>query len=507
MGLQIVTGGGAGQFGAGMGKGLNDGIQAEQERQRQAAEAERMAEDWRTATKAALKPLIDRQSAMTPDTLEKPGAMDTTRVPMGKFGSVDVPSYMRPTPNPEQQQLDELTGVYAKQLQGMTDPTAMRAYAQGAAQDLENFQRMRAVRNINNTLKAGVKSGAMDPDEAQFFMDRIANGDDSLDVYRQLDEFKREKSQRVQSEVRVNRYIENATIGQNTFLESARATNDSEEAQWLTAQAGRMADVVAELQTAVAFGLDDFDFESAVKMVNDVKYALNPYQQQRQEEQMQAQAQQYKAQAAQAKVRDEAIARILTDPDLVDDRDALIEALKKEFGSAPAAQPRRGGQGGGQQGQGGGQGGAQDPYAGTSTPLLGEIYRAGPGSFGTTLKEVRNNGEAAFYGAAQQVAEVSGYKFPKGFSAHSTPDQFIEAMMGLVEHLSATKNEDFARSFAGTMADGIELWDSELRKLGEYDSKAPLVDEKTQQPLDSMDPETPKLLGSDKLPAGYFGGQ
>jgi hypothetical protein len=80
------------------------------------------------------------------------------------------------------------------------------------------------------------------------------------------------------------------------------------------------------------------------------------------------------------------------------------------------------------------------------------------------------------------------------------------SVVGLVKHLKANGNEEFAMSFAGTMMDGIKLWEDEKRKAGGFKPETSVVDPETGTPV-SMD-QTTRIISDpqvERFKKQYYG--
>jgi hypothetical protein len=400
-----------------------------------------------------------------------------------------VPEYMRPQPNPEREQLDAIVQQFARGVSSLREPEAIKLAAQVASQQLDMLQRQILVKKVNDQLAFAQKTGGFDNAEIQNFLNMglaIAQGEgDITDLYSAIRELKEEKVKQAVDFARATSFIEDNAKTVVSLAMSSGAESDPTIAGWFTNQAGLLKDKLVSMQSALKFGLDDFDFDAASKEVLDIKHALNPYQEAKFKQQLEQET---------LRMRNyyNELEDIRSDQGLTDtERKGALEAAKKAYGSDAPAQSNVGGRG---------------QSGGPSTPLLGDIYRAGPGSFGTTLEEIENTGGRVFYGAAKQVADVAGYEFSKNFSVSMPKDDFVDEVVGLVKHLKANGNEEFAMSFAGTMMDGIKLWEDEKRKAGGFKPETSVVDPETGTPV-SMD-QTTRIISDpqvERFKKQYYG--
>lgn len=284
MGLQIITGGGAAQFGGGLGKGLVAGVDQEQERMRKEAEREQLATETVQYVNQALRPMIEQVGQQIPDTPERPGALDTTKVPMGKFGSVEVPSYMRPTPNQEQAQFNKIVEGYARTMRGMQHPAMIEKFGMAAAAELDRLSEARMTKSIGDSMKAAVSNGVMDDGEMQDILALHGTGP-VKDLYKAFHEFKVERSEKMVNASRADRFKRSIDAEILTFAQDANTvTADPGEKAWLADQAGRLEDLRAEIEAESSFGYSEFDWDSARDRFDDIRNALNPAQERRQAE-------------------------------------------------------------------------------------------------------------------------------------------------------------------------------------------------------------------------------
>lgn len=325
MGIQIVTGGMGGQLGAGLGQGALDAAKKKQLE----AEKARAAQEMMGSFTQAMRPTLDRiESTLGQDT-QMP---DTVSVPTGtKFGSVEVPSYMRPAPNPERAQFKAITEMMARASMNVKDPEQAKLFQAAAVQELDYLARMQAANAVQREIKAAEQSGVLDEEVKQEFLTMIAADADPLDVYRKFQGYKNEKVSQVKAQARGERFVQQVLADEAAFLESAKMTRDPDEASWLNQQSGRMADLATEIQAAMAFGMDGFDFESAWEQFQEAKYALNPYQKQRMD-----------AETTRLRSYYDARERVLTDAEIPDEQKGeMIRQIDQQFGMGSAAPDQR----------------------------------------------------------------------------------------------------------------------------------------------------------------------
>ena len=75
MGVQIITGGAAGQFGSGLGKGLNEGIDAKQAQVKADAEKQALADEYIAAMKMFIAPQVEALEGQIPAQIEPQGPL------------------------------------------------------------------------------------------------------------------------------------------------------------------------------------------------------------------------------------------------------------------------------------------------------------------------------------------------------------------------------------------------------------------------------------------------
>lgn len=496
MGVQIITGGAAGQFGSGLGKGLNEGIDAKQAQMKADAEKQALADDYTAAMKMFIAPQVEALEGQIPAQLEPQGPLPgpgAGPLAAGVQGPPEapnaVPEYMRPRPNPEREQLDAIAQQFALGVSSLREPEAIKLATQAASQQLDMLQRQILVKKVNDQLSFAKRTGGFDDAEVQNFLNMglaIAQGEgDITDLYSAIRERKEEKVKHDVDFARATSFIEDSAKTVESLAMSSGAESDPTIAGWYTNQAGLLNDKLVYMQEALKYGLDDFDFDAASKEVLDIKHALNPYQEAKFKQQLEQET--LRMRNYYNELEDIRSNKYLTE----EKKATALEAAKKAYGSDAPAQSNVGGRG---------------QSGGPSTPLLGDIYRAGPGSFGTTLEEIENTGGRVFYGAAKQVADVAGYEFSKNFSVSMPKDDFVDEVVGLVKHLKANGNEEFAMSFAGTMMDGIKLWEDEKRKAGGFKPETSVVDPETGTPV-SMD-QTTRIISDpqvERFKKQYYG--
>jgi len=419
MGVQIITGGGAAQFGAGLGKGLNEGIDTAQRLKRAEEEKQALADELKAVQTAMVEPKLRALEGQIPN---DPALQGPEPVPghgqlaPGVQGPpiapeiTGAPGYMRPEPSPERAQLDTLAGQFAQSLRSMKDPRAIEAMGQAYAQQLDVLQRQILVRKVNDQLSTAEKTGAFDQSEIQEFLAmgaEIAQGQgDIADLYTAIRERKEEKVKEKVNLGRATRFLEQAAINQANFAQSAQQTNDPDESAWLNSQAGDMADTISEIQAALEFGLDDFDFDAAYERVADVKHRLNPYQKQRMEQENMRMRSYYDARE-----------QILTDPTLRSRSAEMLKALNDEYGvDIPAPKSM--------------QGAASPEHA---SPVAGEpeVETANDRSMeGKTPEEVQ-----AIEAKRQVIGQLDGVNF-SGMDAEQVDSRLTDQLGALAESLS-----------------------------------------------------------------------
>jgi hypothetical protein len=347
------------------------------------AEKQALADDYIAAMKMFIAPQVEALEGQIPAQLEPQGPLPgpgAGPLAAGVQGPPEapnaVPEYMRPRPNPEREQLDAIAQQFALGVSSLREPEAIKLATQAASQQLDMLQRQILVKKVNDQLSFAQRTGGFDDAEIQNFLNMglaIAQGEgDITDLYSAIRELKEEKVKQAVDFARATSFIEDNAKTVVSLAMSSGAESDPTIAGWYTNQAGLLNDKLVHMQEALKYGLDDFDFDAASKEILDIKHAPNPYQEAKFKQQLEQET---------LRMRNyyNELEDIRSDQGLTDrgEGDRALEAAKKAYGSDAPAQSNVGGRG---------------QSGGPSTPLLGDIYRAGPGSFGTTLEEIENDG-------------------------------------------------------------------------------------------------------------------
>jgi hypothetical protein len=526
MGVQIITGGAAGQFGSGLGKGLNEGIDAKQAQVKADAEKQALADEYIAAMKMFIAPQVEALEGQIPAQIEPqgplpdPGAGPLAAGVQGPPAPPNqgppappnqgppappnqgppappnqgppappnqgppappnqgppappnqgppappnaVPEYMRPQPNPEREQLDAIVQQFARGISSLREPEAIKLATQAASQQLDMLQRQILVKKVNDQLAFAQRTGGFDDAEIQNFLNMglaIAQGEgDITDLYSAIRELKEEKVKQAVDFARATSFIEDNAKTVVSLAMSSGAESDPTIAGWYTNQAGLLNDKLVYMQEALKYGLDDFDFDAASKEILDIKHAPNPYQEAKFKQQLEQET--LRMRNYYNELEDIRSNKYLTEKE----KATAIEAAKKAYGSDAPAQPKR-------------PAPTIDPETGevvnpdpqTQTPTLGALYRAGEGSFGQTVDQVRTTSSRAISSAIEETAKAVGVELPSGFGGKSSKDEFVDATLAVVDALEKSGNGGFAEQFSGTILDSLSLVDREVARLGKASS-------------------------------------
>jgi hypothetical protein len=352
MGVQIILGGAAGQFGSGLGKGLNEGIDAKQAQMKADAEKQALADDYTAAMKMFIAPQIEALEGQIPAQLEPqgplpgPGAGPLAAGVQGPPAPPNaVPEYMRPQPNPEREQLDTIAQQFALGVSSLREPEAIKLATQAASQQLDMLQRQILVKKVNDQLSFAQRTGGFDDAEIQNFLNMglaIAQGEgDITDLYSAIRELKEEKVKQAVDFARATSFIEDNKKTVVSMAMSSGAESDPTIAGWYTNQAGLLNDKLLYMQEALnKYGLDDFDFDAASKEILDIKHTLNPYQDAKFKQQLEQET--LRMRNYYNELEDIRSNKYLTEKE----KATAIEAAKKAYGSdAPAHPSNVGGRG------------------------------------------------------------------------------------------------------------------------------------------------------------------
>lgn len=292
MGLQIITGGGAAQFGGGLGKGLNEGYDDAMKQKRDQAEKAAMAQDMIQAANAAIKPRIAALDKQIPADTQVPYSPGKKPWNNGQFSphpdapASPVPDYMMPKVNSDRAQLQELAETYAASIKGMTNPDAIKFATEAASGELDRIGRQLLVGRVNNSLKAASESGALGQDEVNHFLERMAGGDDITEVYNDLHDMKLQKIQEREAVASMQSFFQEQLALADLDRQASGAANNGELSAYFTNKEQRIRREVETALKEMEFGLDDFDFRDTMERIMDIQAELNPIQQQREQERL-----------------------------------------------------------------------------------------------------------------------------------------------------------------------------------------------------------------------------
>jgi hypothetical protein len=455
MGVQIILGGAAGQFGSGLGKGLNEGIDAKQAQMKADAEKQALADDYTAAMKMFIAPQVEALEGQIPAQLEPQGPLlgpGAGPLAAGVQGPPEapnaVPEYMRPRPNPEREQLDAIAQQFALGVSSLREPEAIKLATQAASQQLDMLQRQILVKKVNDQLSFAQRTGGFDDAEVQNFLNMglaIAQGEgDITDLYSAIRERKQEKVQQELDFARATSFIEDNAKTVESLAMSSGAESDPTIAGWFTNQAGLLKDKLVSMQSALKFGLDDFDFDAASKEVLDIKHALNPYQEAKFKQQLEQET---------LRMRNyyNELEDIRSDQDLTEEeRATALEAAKKAYGltpSEPVINP----------------GGTVDPITGEPVPEKAETA-SDRSMKGKTPEEVQ-----MIEAKRQIIGRLDGVGF-SGMSPERVDDRLSQHLAALTDSLLGGTGVEVKIKDGQTEADAwAENLLGVLEKIGETD--------------------------------------
>lgn len=322
MGVQIITGSTVGDsFGKGMLAGIDEKkaeIKEQELADQYVSVVSGMIESQADTVKAGMEP------AYTPPATET--------LSTGKLGGVEVPSYLRPVPNPLEGKADRIAEGLVQSMQGLTDPRAIQLAGTAAAEQLDALAMQEMQARLAGDLRAAAKGGLVEQAEVEMFAGMLEEGEDPMRVYQAFSEVREERAREAVNEKRAVRFMESGRLQEAALRQTADTIVDPDEKAWATAQAQELAAKLDEIEVYASGGIDSFDFDGAVEEVREIKNRLNPYQQQRVEER----------EVAYREGMD-ALSRVMTMEDLEpEERAARVNEIRQAFGldpSAPVAAP------------------------------------------------------------------------------------------------------------------------------------------------------------------------
>ena len=281
MALQVAITSAGSEAGQAFGGQFLGGFKGGLAKQEQKLERDAAAQEMIQATQAMYGAELERVQASIPEedpsiNISGEGEQLSMNLPT-TLGS-SIPLYLNPGSTEDQDELDGLSGAYARGIKSFKTPEAAEVYTAAAAKSLDMFHSKLAGKKLTGTLNASLASGAATEAEIAPFLQGIEAGEDPAQVYQEWQDFAKSKVETSKREARADRMIQRMVTSQENFTVASAASEDPEDSAWLQEQAERMEDLVVEISSSLAFGVDDFDADGAFKAYQDIKYALNPRQ-------------------------------------------------------------------------------------------------------------------------------------------------------------------------------------------------------------------------------------
>jgi len=275
MPIYIQTGGAGAQLGAGLGAGFSKGMEQGLADAKQAKKDAQLMQ----AIQVGLDTTIAQADAQTPGLDPGMATMIPTGLPAAAGGM--VPAYLNPGPSEGQRALDEAAEAHRAAFSTITDPEAAQAYLQVAQQDLQQMTQQEAGRRVSQGIQNALAANKVSEEEVAPILEALMQGADPGAAYEAWGSLRASKAEEAKRGRRALRLTTLVGHSAQRFEQASKDSEDPEESMWLQQQSEKLAELAAEVEDAIAMGLDDFDYEAAYARWQDTKYALNPVQERR----------------------------------------------------------------------------------------------------------------------------------------------------------------------------------------------------------------------------------